>query len=83
MTSSVQLSYRFTTPIRDRERIDKKLKKSYEYIETVPEVCVCVSLPEGDTHTDSFYILYHVLLNRISYTHMTYSVFKAYVLYLV
>ena len=31
MTSSVQLSYRFTMPIRDRECIDKKLKKSYEY----------------------------------------------------
>ena len=27
----VQLSYRFTMPIRDTKRIDKKLKKSYVY----------------------------------------------------
>ena len=58
-------------PIRDTKRIHKKLKKSYVYIETVPEVCVCIFLPEGDTHTGqrvSFYALNQAMLHRIIYS---------------
>ena len=38
MNSSVQMLYRFMTPIRDRKRIDKKLKKSYVY--RILETCL-------------------------------------------
>ena len=66
----VQLSYRFTTPMARPIR-GREMKESYVYIETVPEVCVCVSLPEGDTHTDqrvSFYTLNQAMLHRIIYS---------------